>query len=114
MTLFTPETEIALTEARLGSLVEVVAGLREQIQALVKEAETGGKLKETDVTKVLADLRRAVVQCTSMEEKLDEIRNKQAGITRGGQAIDMAQARADIGCKLDKLRACCDADAVSE
>lgn len=114
MTLFTPETEIALTEARIGSLVEVIAGLREQIEALTQEAVTGGKLKETDVTKALADLRRAVVQCTSMEEKLDAIRNRQAGVTGGCHVIDMARARADIGCKLDKLRACCSADAVSE
>ena len=113
MTLFTPETQIALTEDRIASLVEVIAGLRKQIEALTKEAKAGGKVKETDVTKALSELGKAVVACTSMEAKLDECRNKQAGLGVGGYALDMAKARADIGCKLDRLRACCNANPVS-
>jgi len=114
MTLKTPDTQITLDESLIGSLAEVIADLRQQIEAIKQEAATGGKLDIKTTQTMFADLNRVVVACTSMEVKLDDYRNKKAGVGRGGYALDMAQARADIGCKLDRLRACCGAGPVSE
>lgn len=114
MTLVTPETEITLKEGRIGALLEVIEDLRQQIMALKEEAATGGKFDTKTAAAVFSELNKAVVLCTSMEAKLDDCRNKRDGVARGGYALDMAQARTDIGCKLDRIRACCGASQVSE
>ncbi len=113
MTHITPEVEIALNEDRLLSLTKVVADLRKQIEDLKEDAQTGGKIDKAKVSQVLRDFNLAVLACTNAENKLDDCRSKKAGIARGGYALDMEKARAEIGCKLDQLRKCHDAGEVS-
>lgn len=106
MTQITPEVEIALSEDRLLSLTKVVADARKCLEDLRIDAQTGGKIETAKFKKALQDMNSAVVACTNVEQKLDDCRNRQAGIARGGYALDMDKARAEIGCKLDQLRAC--------
>ncbi|MGB3244649.1 MAG: hypothetical protein WBB25_08950 [Sulfitobacter sp.] len=104
MTLLTPETEIALSEDRLASLVQMIRDLRKQIEALKQDAEDGGKMNRTETTNALSELNKVVLACTKTENHLDDCRNRQAGIARGGYALDLDKARADIGSKLDRIR----------
>jgi hypothetical protein len=106
MTTMTPDEEITTREDRLASLVKVIGDLRQRIEVLATEGQSGGKLNKIEIAKVLSELNTAVVTCAKVETALDEHRNKQAGIARGGFALDLVQARADIGCKLDQLRQC--------
>ena len=114
MTLITPEEEIALGVDRLLSLTRMIADLRRQIEDLKAQAEAGGKLDSVETNKVLNQFNTTVVACTKAEYLLDDCRNKQAGIARGGYALDMDKARVEIGCKLDQLRACQHSGEVSQ
>jgi hypothetical protein len=106
MTQITPEMEIALGEDRLMSLTKMIADLRRQVEHLKAQAETGGKIDNAETSRVLTQVNSVVLACTNAENRIDDCRNKQAGIARGGYALDMDKARAEIGCKLDRLRAC--------
>lgn len=114
MTKITPEKEVALTEDRLLSLMELIGELRHTIEDLKREAKAGGDIDSAETAKRLNQFNTAVLACNKAETTLDECRNKQAGIARGGYALDMDQARADIGCKLDQLRRCGDPGTVLE
>ena len=114
MTKITPEVEIALSEERLMSLMEVIGDMRRQIEELKRDVSAGGKLDDAATKRTLNEFNTVVVACNKTEMILDECRNKQAGIARGGYALDMEKARAEIGCKLDQLRRCGDPGTVSE
>ena len=106
MTIITPEQE---TE----DSAEILRGLQEAIGAL-RRARSGGELKETAVSGKTSKVAGLLAHCLKAENTLNDCRNRQAGIARGGYALDMDKARADIGCKLDRLRRCSDPGAVSE
>ncbi|MEM6303827.1 MAG: hypothetical protein AAF744_03855 [Pseudomonadota bacterium] len=106
MEQITPDEEIAMITDRLSMLVRRIGGLRHAIEALEEKAQVEGKIDSSDATKMLGQINALVVACTKTENFLDECRNKQAGIAKGGYALDLERARADIGCKLDQLRGC--------
>jgi hypothetical protein len=114
MTMITPEEEIAHGTEVLNALYESVRALRREIEELAKQAQLGENLNETDVAKPLRNVHGLVALCAKAESNLYECRSKQAGIAKGGYALDLDQARADIGCKLDRLRRCSGARPVSE
>ena len=110
----TPVDEVMLSEDSYLSLIRVIADLRRQVDALKTDAETGGKIDTAETTKALGKFNEVVVACSKAEMRLHECKNKQAGIARGGYALDLERARADIGCKLDRIRQCGDPGAVPE
>lgn len=91
----------------LAALQRSVQDLRRQIEALAEAARSDGEFDETAAAKHLRGLRSLVADCARAETFLNESRHKQAGIGRGGYALDLERARSDIGCKLDRLRRCC-------
>lgn len=110
----TPVDEVAMNEESFLSLFDAIGDLRRQINALKNDAVAGGNLDSAETTKTLAEFNKVVAACGIAENRLHECRNKQAGIARGGYALDLDRARADIGCKLDRLRQCGDPSAISE
>lgn len=104
MTLTALEREITETEERFSSLMNVIVGLRRQVESLTNQADSGGKIDTTETKQSLTQLNAVVLACNRAEETLNDCRNRQAGIVRGGYALDMQKARVEIGCKLDQLR----------
>ncbi len=106
MTTIPLEQEIEDGTELLGSLQAAVRSLRRDIEALTARVRGDDAVKDTEVTRSMTDVRGLIVQCVKAEMSLDESKKKQAGIVQGGYALDLDQARIDIGCKLDRLRRC--------
>ncbi|NUH64586.1 hypothetical protein HTT03_04615 [Sulfitobacter sp. S0837] len=114
MTIVTPEQSVEDSAEILRGLQDALGALRREIEGLTEQAQSGGEIKETAVSGRTSKISSLLTHCLKAENTLNDCRNRQAGIARGGYALDMDKARADIGCKLDRLRRCSDPGAVSE
>ena len=108
MTTIPLEQEIEDGTELLGSLHAAIRSLRREIEALTTRVSGEDTVQEKEVTRSMRDVSGLIVQCAKAEMNLDECKKKQAGIVQGGYALDLDQARIDIGCKLDRLRRCAD------
>ncbi len=106
--------ELAEAEAMFASVQRTLAELREALESLKEQAISGEEIDATSTSKTFVQLTDAVGRCQKAGMILNDCRNKQAGIARGGYALDMEKARADIGCKLDRLRCSVDSGRVPE
>ncbi|UWR13242.1 hypothetical protein K3753_11485 [Sulfitobacter mediterraneus] len=113
MTVITPDEEIAHGVEILDALRAAIRVLRQEIEGQTQTARSGEDIDKTQMAKQLRDMQGLVTQCTKAEMFLNDCRNRQAGIARAGHALDLEQARADIGCKLDRLRRCSGAGRIS-
>ncbi len=107
MTVSTPAhhlDELAETEALFASVKRTLAELRQEIESLKERARAGEDINATAAAKTISSVSDVIGRCQKAELMLYDCRNKRAGIARGGYALDLDQARADIGCKLDRLR----------
>jgi len=112
MTIITPEQDVETSAEILQALQDTVRQLRRDISDVIEQAATGETINDAAALKALSKVQGLIGACAKAEALLNEQRNKQAGIARGGHALDLATARADIGCKLDRLRRCCGAEPV--
>ena len=99
-----PLDELAEAEALFASVHRSLAELREALESLKERAKTGEEIDATTASRTVTQLSETVARCQKAGLILNDCRNKQAGIVRGGYALDMDKARTDIGCKLDRLR----------
>lgn len=109
-----PLDELAEAEAMFASVQRSLAELREALECLKEQAAAGEEIDATQTSKTVIQLSDAVGRCQKTGMILNDCRNKQAGIARGGYALDMEKARVDIGCKLDRLRCSIGAGGVPE
>lgn len=93
--------------ATLLELIEDLEVLKEELRS---ERRAG---KSTEGGKLLTEVRYWLKQARETEKEIDAIRRKDSGIA-GDYGLDLEQARVEIGCRLDSLRACCCAEEVSE
>ena len=117
MTVSTPAhhlDELADAEALFSSVKRTLAELRDEIESLKERAKAGEDINATAAAKTISAATDVIGRCHKAELMLYDCRNKQAGIARGGIALDLDRVRADIGCKLDRLRRCCSARPVPE
>ncbi len=106
MTLITPEERVRRTADLFESLEESVQKLRKRAEDLCRQLEAG---EDTDIgngNKQLAEVEKLISACRKVEMKLDEHSDRQAGIVRGGYALDLDVARIEVGCRLARLRTC--------
>ncbi len=106
--------ELAEAEDLFASVKRSLIELREAVESLKEQARAGEKIDATTTAKTVAQLAETVGRCHKAEVFLNDCRNKQLGIARGGYALDIDKARADIGCKLDRLRCSIGAGSVPE
>ena len=106
MTTTTQEQDVAYGAEVFEALCDAIRDLRRQIEGLTKQAQSGEDINETAATRSLKEIQGLVTQCAKAENYLNDCRNRQAGIARGGYALDLDKARFEIGCKLDRLRRC--------
>jgi hypothetical protein len=106
MTLITPDDRISRTADLLRSLEESLGNLRRQAEDLRRQIETGEEADLVNGSKQVAQVNSLIRSCQKVEENFVEHHNRQAGIAQGGYALDLEQARSEIGCRLARLRAC--------
>lgn len=114
MTLITPEQDIAELEELFASIRSSIGILRREIESLKERAEAGEEINETTAAKSIRSVNGLVSECQKAELKLYDCRNLQAGIVRGGYALDLDGARDKIGCQLDRLRCTYDTGKIPE
>ncbi|WP_386626987.1 hypothetical protein [Sulfitobacter geojensis] len=98
--------DVARGSELLASLHDAITDLRQEIEGLAQQRQSENTIDETAAKQSLGKLRELVTQCAKAENYLNECKSKQAGIAKGGYALDLDRARVEIGCKLDRLRRC--------
>lgn len=115
MILITPEDFVSETTELLRSVQTSVRDLRTEAERLCQSLNDGEDdadlLKRGKRLSTLAELIRI---CQKLENNLVEHHGNQAGIAQGGYALDLAEARSEIGCRFSRLRTCYGMGGVSE
>ncbi|AVO38501.1 hypothetical protein C6Y53_12920 [Pukyongiella litopenaei] len=106
MTLITPEERVSQTAELLQSLQNSIRELRQMAQDLKRQLENGEEADITGSSRQVAQTVGLIRSCQKVEECFVEQQHRQAGIARGGYALDLVQARFEIGCRLGRLRRC--------
>lgn len=106
MSLITPDEQISETADLLESLRKSVRNLRKQAEDLRLQIETGEDADLVSGSRQVAQADGLIRTCQKVEAKLVEQHNQEAGIARGGYALDLEQARLTVGCQLARLRTC--------
>ncbi|MEX0348004.1 MAG: hypothetical protein AB3N15_01150 [Paracoccaceae bacterium] len=107
MTLITPEERISRTAELLASLEETIRGLRNAAEDLRRQIEAGEDADLAGGARQLGQVSGLIRDCQKVEKSFVEHHQTQAGIAQGGYALDLEQARFEVGCRLARLRACC-------
>ena len=114
MTLLTPEHVASDTQDLLNSIIGSIKDLRNEIEDLKEKVRAGEGLEKTQNSRTVASATALLKTCQEVENRLVECRSKSAGIARGGYALDLERARAEIGCKLARLRCTAGAGRLSQ
>ncbi len=114
MTLITPDLMESQTEDLLESVMGSIRSLRQDLEDLKTRVRQGDGLNAADDKRTVAAAVGLLETCQKVEYRLAECRIKNEGIARGGYALDLEKARADIGCKLARLRCARDPERFSE
>lgn len=101
-------------EVRLRRAAEIVETqllqMRGQMEGIRARMLRGDLRALKDSAKITSDIRQWLRIAMETEAKLDEFRKKSRGEADGVHAIDFDRARHQIGCRLDRLRRCADAE----
>lgn len=111
--LITVQADIERLEKTRDEIAETLRELSDDVRALKERLRAGDVEKSTDVTKLLGDLRYWLRAANETEAKLEDLRRRDAGLC-GAYGLDLDAARVAIGCRLHRIRQCCNADEVSE
>ncbi|WP_339766251.1 hypothetical protein [uncultured Pseudosulfitobacter sp.] len=113
MIIITPNEDTGQIQQALDTVYRELGELREQLAALKEEARNGGDADAKDVKATVASLRSSLETCMKLETQVAECRRKQSHIAQGGYALDLDAARAEVGCRLARLRNCARAGQIS-
>ncbi|MFX4298299.1 MULTISPECIES: hypothetical protein [Roseobacteraceae] len=106
MIIITPDADAEQIQQALDTVYRELGELREQLVFLKEEARNGGDADTKDVKATVASLRSSLETCMKLETQVAECRRKQSHIAQGGYALDLDAARAEVGCRLNRLRDC--------
>ena len=112
MTLIKAEHQTTELSEHIAEIVEELKRLKDDLHATrgYVQSEEPGFTREA--LRCAGDVRAFIKHAYDVEAKVNEEHRKQLGIA-GETGFDLDVARAEIGCKLDRLRECCGAGAVS-
>jgi hypothetical protein len=112
MTLIKLEQEASELSGHIGEIVEQLKDLKRELRMVqgYVQSEEPGHVREA--LRCAGDIRTFIRHAYEVEAKYNEERRRELGLA-GDAGFDLDAARAEIGCKLDRLRACCAAGAVS-
>ncbi len=114
MILITPEDFVSETEELLRSVQTSVRELRAEAERLCRALKEGDEEDLAQRGKRLNNVSDLVRTCQKLESNLVEHHRNKAGIAQGGYALDLSEARSEIGCRFSRLRTCYGMGRVSE
>ena len=109
MTVITANTDSVATQELLQTFLARIRDLRIVIDGLNQRVVDGEDIDFAMAQKLLWPSEGLVKTCLKLEASFADQKNRELGIAQGGYAIDLEQARFEIGCRLARLRACCTA-----
>ena len=110
--LITAESQLERLNEQYEFISETLAELRQDLMALHRAVRDGSDGASGEDKKILSNIQYWLRQANQTEAEIDAIRKRNCGIA-GGYGLDLEQAALDIGCRLSRLRTCCDAGEVS-
>jgi len=113
MILFTPDDKANPLSSEFERLERTLSSFAQDIENLAQRVHSGDVVTETEVRKLFQDLRGWLKLAYEAERTVAEHNRKRKGIS-GDYGLDLAQAKSQIGCRLDRLRRCCDQGKVSK
>ncbi len=111
--LITAEIEKDRLEAQRSEIADTLADLSADLRDLRKRLRGGEARKSGEDGKLLGELRYWLKAARDAEAELEDFRRKECGVV-GAYALDLEQARFEIGCRLARIRPCCGAGEVPE
>ena len=103
-----------VTDAEIGGgrqklfedCIGLLSSVRSTLADLLLDVQTGGFGAVKDLVGKQSELEQALRRAMDTEQKFNDWQAKQRG-ELGPDEIDFDALRRDIGCRLDRLRACC-------
>ena len=114
MILITPDEGSSVLDQHLFSIERQLAFIKRDLETLHEQILAGEIKPETQANKTMGSIRHWIRLAIETEMKIAEQKRHRAGLGRCGYGIDLAEARHQIGCRLDRLRTCCNQTGVSE
>ena len=105
MTLNTPPEDGSPIDEAMEEVLEDLRHLRKELRKLRKHVEDGGDDAANAVVRSALELNRSIRETRRMEAEIEE-RQKQREGRVNDYALDLAEARSRIGCRLSRLRRC--------
>ena len=103
MTLITPDTGPTGLTTSITALERQLADMREELEARYEKIRSGDLSELKDARAAVAEIRQWLKIAIEAEAQLEK-RNKQKHGIVHDYALDFEDARASIGCRLDRLR----------
>lgn len=114
MKILTPEERLSATYELLRSLYETIVRLRQRAELICDSLQNRDEREIGDIGKKVAAVEGLIRTCQKVEISLVEQELKRDGIAQGGYALDLEEARAEVGGRLDRLHAQKDKKSISE
>ena len=114
MNLITPDEGLSVLDQHLSSIERQLVLIKHDLETLHEQILAGKIGSETHANKTMGSIKHWIRLAIETEMKIAEQKRHQAGLGRCGYGIDLAEARHQIGCRLDRLRNCCKQTSVSE
>ena len=86
--------------------IGLLSSVRSTLADLLLDVQTGGFGAVKDLVGKQSELEQALRRAMDTEQKFNEWQAKQRG-EHAPDEIDFDALRRDIGCRLDRIRACC-------
>ena len=112
--ILTSEERLSATRDLLGSLHQTIRRLRHRAEMICENLQERDETEIGDIGKKVAAVEGLIKTCQKVEISLVEQEQTRTGIAQGGYALDLEEARAEVGGRLDRLHAESDPDGFSE
>lgn len=103
MTLITPDDGPTGLSASVLSLQKQLSDMKTDLEVLQEKVRAGDLEELKNSTRAISDIRQWLKIAIEAEVTLNERNKRKKGIVRD-YALDFDTARAQIGCRLDRLR----------
>ena len=114
MILITPDEGSSDLDQHLNSIQRQLALIKRDLEILHEQIFAGEIGSETQANKIMGFTKQRIRLAIETEMKIAEQKRLKAGLGRCGYGLDLAEARHQIRCRLDRLHKCCKQTVVSE
>lgn len=112
MTLITPPEDGSPIDPEIEELRASISEFRDDLRDLSEQVRSGEDNAVAVAGRLLLEIQRSLRQAKETEAKIERRRKQREGVVHD-YAVDLDDARYQIGCRLGRLRQCCRADEIS-